>query len=87
MNDLGIRNRIHRERILNAIEAVKMSDDMSENDEDDDDEDDDDDDVDDENDDQDDEDDGGTLAPRTQPLNRGTHRALHLNVSRGPEAH
>lgn len=40
VNDFGIRNRIHRERILNAIEAVKMSDDDEDDDEDEDDEDD-----------------------------------------------
>jgi hypothetical protein len=34
VNDFGIRNRTHRERILNAIEAVKMSDDDDDDDDD-----------------------------------------------------
>lgn len=64
VNDFGIRNRIHRERILNAIEAVKMSDSMSEDDDDDEDYmDDDDDEHDVEDEDDNDGEDGGTAIP------------------------
>lgn len=34
INDFGVKNRIHRERILNAIEAIKTSDDFSDEEED-----------------------------------------------------
>ncbi|TMW66234.1 hypothetical protein Poli38472_003999 [Pythium oligandrum] len=37
INDFGIKNRLHRERILSAIDAIKTSDDFSDEDEDDDD--------------------------------------------------
>lgn len=41
INDFGIKNRSHREQILNAIEAIKTSDEFSDEDEDEDEEDDD----------------------------------------------
>lgn len=41
INDFGIKNRIHRERILSAIDAIKTSDEFSDEDEEEDDEEDD----------------------------------------------
>lgn len=38
INDFGIKNRSHREQILNAIEAIKTSDEFSDEDDDEDDE-------------------------------------------------
>lgn len=34
INDFGVKNRIHRERILSAIDAIKTSDEFSDEDED-----------------------------------------------------
>lgn len=40
INDFGVKNRLHRERILSAIDAIKTSDDFSDEEDEDEDEDD-----------------------------------------------